>query len=175
MPNLFGTVFIVPAAHHLTTCAWLLQEFELAKVRQDRQLEGIERGLGTLREVGLAMGEALDHQDILVDAITEKVVVRQRFHAFCHEHLWSKTWSPPTLSMTSCLPLLRLQNKQGSARHPGGGILCCMPDDSVVVAQVDDVTKQLKTNNMKLKGLVTQVQEYAVVLTHWLCLVLTAV
>ena len=28
-------------------------------------------------------------------------------------------------------------------------------------AQVDDVTKQLKTNNMKLKGIVTQVHEQA--------------
>ena len=53
--------------------AWLPQEFELAKLRQDRQLEGIEKGLGTLREVASAMGEALEHQDVLVDAITEKV------------------------------------------------------------------------------------------------------
>ena len=53
--------------------ARLPQEFALAKLRQDRQLEGIEKGLGTLREVASAMGEALEHQDVLVDAITEKV------------------------------------------------------------------------------------------------------
>jgi len=57
----------------LISSARLLQEFELAKLRQDRQLEGIEKGLGTLREVASAMGEALEHQDVLVDAITEKV------------------------------------------------------------------------------------------------------
>jgi len=57
----------------LTCAARLPQEFELAKLRQDRQLEGIEKGLGTLREVASAMGEALEHQDVLVDAITEKV------------------------------------------------------------------------------------------------------
>ena len=48
------------------------QDFEIAKVRQDRQLDGIERGLGTLQQIGLAMGQALDHQDVLTDAIVEK-------------------------------------------------------------------------------------------------------
>ena len=42
-------------------------------MRQDRQLDGIERGLGTLQEIGLAMGQALGHQDVLTDAIVEKV------------------------------------------------------------------------------------------------------
>ena len=42
-------------------------------MRQDRQLDGIERGLGTLQEIGLAMGQALEHQDVLTDAIVEKV------------------------------------------------------------------------------------------------------
>lgn len=49
-----------------------LQDFEIAKVRQDRQLDGIERGLGTLQQIGVAMGQNLDHQDVLTDAIVEK-------------------------------------------------------------------------------------------------------
>ena len=54
-------------------CSILVQDFEIAKVRQDRQLDGIERGLGTLKEIGEAMGQALNHQDVLTDAIVEKV------------------------------------------------------------------------------------------------------
>ena len=45
----------------------------MAKVKQDRSLENIERGLGMLGEVATAMGENLQHQDALVDAVTEKV------------------------------------------------------------------------------------------------------
>ena len=152
------------------------QEFELAKVRQDRQLEGIERGLGTLREVGLAMGEALDHQDVLVDAITEKARVHQRSHILASQTL------PVTdvvilalVSMPSCLLLLHV------ARYQQGLCTCRMwclllhAGGCVLTLQVDDVTKQLKTNNMKLKGLVTQVSACALELPHGLRFMLTLV
>ena len=43
------------------------------KAKQDRSLENIERGLGVLGEAATAMGENVQHQDALVDAVTEKV------------------------------------------------------------------------------------------------------
>ncbi|GAB4818942.1 hypothetical protein N2152v2_005988 [Parachlorella kessleri] len=71
------------------------QEFEMAKQRQDKQLENIEKGLGTLKDIGEVMGETLKQHDVLIDAIDEKM---------------------------------------------------------------DSVTKDLTTNNMKLKGMVTKVR-----------------
>lgn len=50
-----------------------MQEWQISKAKQDRQLESIEKGLGTLGEVAVAMGENLKHQDVLLDAIDEKV------------------------------------------------------------------------------------------------------
>lgn len=52
---------------------WTEQEWQISKTKQDRQLENIEKGLGTLGEVALAMDENLKHQDVLLDAIEEKV------------------------------------------------------------------------------------------------------
>lgn len=76
------------------------QEFELAKQRQDLQLENIERGLNTLKgvlgmactapksmkynilltfsvcsfaDIGEVMGETLQQHDVLIDAIDEKM------------------------------------------------------------------------------------------------------
>lgn len=71
------------------------QEWEISKGKQDKSLDNIERGLGTLGEMATAMGENLDHQDVLIDAVGEKM---------------------------------------------------------------DDITKQLKTNNMKIHGLITQIR-----------------
>lgn len=50
-----------------------LQEWEISKGKQDKSLDNIERGLGTLGEMATAMGENLDHQDVLIDAVGEKV------------------------------------------------------------------------------------------------------
>jgi hypothetical protein len=50
-----------------------LQEWEVSKVKQDKALNNIERGLGTLEELATAMGENLDHQDVLIDAVGERV------------------------------------------------------------------------------------------------------
>lgn len=49
------------------------QEWEVSKVKQDKALSNIERGLGTLGELATSMGENLDQQDVLVDAVGEKV------------------------------------------------------------------------------------------------------
>ena len=55
----------------------LLQDFEAAKARQDRSLDTIDQGLTTLRGIGEAMGETLRQQDVVLDAIHERV----RLHA----------------------------------------------------------------------------------------------
>ncbi|BDA47942.1 Syntaxin-71 [Coccomyxa sp. Obi] len=70
-------------------------EWEDAKRKQDKALDSIEKGIGTLKGIGEAMGESLNQQDIVLDTIDEKM------------------------------------NK---------------------------VTEQLKTNNMKLKGVLTQMR-----------------
>lgn len=71
------------------------QEFTDAKQRQDQQLDGIETGLGHLKEIGAAMNEELQRHDILITEIDDKM---------------------------------------------------------------DKVTKELSTNNMRLKGLVTKMR-----------------
>lgn len=50
-----------------------MQEWEVSKVKQDRQLEKIEQGLGTLGEIATVMGDNLNHQDVLIDQVGEKV------------------------------------------------------------------------------------------------------
>ncbi|EIE27389.1 hypothetical protein COCSUDRAFT_39074 [Coccomyxa subellipsoidea C-169] len=71
------------------------KEWEDAKRKQDKALDNIEKGIGTLKGIGEAMGESLNQQDVVLDTIDEKM------------------------------------NK---------------------------VTEQLKTNNVKLKGIVTQMR-----------------
>lgn len=71
------------------------QEWEYAKVRQDAQLERIERGVGTLGDMAKGMQEELDKQNPVIDDID---------------------------------------------------------------MQLNKVTSQLKTNNAKLKGLITQMR-----------------
>lgn len=70
------------------------QEWEYAKMRQDAQLDRIEKGVGTLGEMAKGMQEELDKQNPVIDDID---------------------------------------------------------------TQLNKVTSQLKSNNAKLKGLVTQV------------------
>jgi hypothetical protein len=50
-------------------------EFEASKARQDKVMDGIERGLGDLKEIGAAMGRALDEQYVLTAAIDDKVAM----------------------------------------------------------------------------------------------------
>jgi len=49
-----------------------LQEWEVAKIRQDKALDNIEKGLGVLKGLGEAMGENLGQQDVLLSEIDSK-------------------------------------------------------------------------------------------------------
>lgn len=49
-----------------------IQDWESAKVRQDKALDNIERGLGVLKGLGEAMGENLNQQDVLLTEIDSK-------------------------------------------------------------------------------------------------------
>lgn len=51
----------------------LLQDWQIAKTKQDQHLDNIEKGLSTLKGIGESMGEALKTQDVLLDTIDEKV------------------------------------------------------------------------------------------------------
>ncbi len=44
----------------------------MAKVRQDKALDNIEKGLGVLKGLGEAMGENLGQQDVLLSEIDSK-------------------------------------------------------------------------------------------------------
>lgn len=48
-------------------------EYEASRKRQDGVLDGIEKGLGELKDIGVAMGRALDEQYVLTAAIDDKV------------------------------------------------------------------------------------------------------
>lgn len=45
----------------------------MAKARQDKALDNIEKGLGVLKGLGEAMGENLSQQDVLLTEIDSKV------------------------------------------------------------------------------------------------------
>ena len=45
----------------------------MAKARQDKALDNIEKGLGVLKGLGEAMGENLSQQDVLLNEIDSKV------------------------------------------------------------------------------------------------------
>ena len=51
----------------------LIQDWEVAKTKQDKALDSIERGIGTLKGIGEAMGETLKQQDTVLDAVDDKV------------------------------------------------------------------------------------------------------
>lgn len=55
-----------------------LQDWESAKVRQDKALDNIEKGLGVLKGLGQAMGDNLNQQDVLLTEIDSKV-----YHCAC--------------------------------------------------------------------------------------------
>jgi hypothetical protein len=50
-----------------------MQEWEDAKKKQDKALDRIEKGIGTLKGIGEAMGETLNQQDVVLDTIDDKV------------------------------------------------------------------------------------------------------
>ena len=50
-----------------------VQDWEVAKAKQDKALDNIEKGIGMLKGIGEAMGESLKQQDIVLDTIDDKV------------------------------------------------------------------------------------------------------
>ena len=50
-----------------------MQEWDDAKKKQDKALDSIEKGIGTLKGIGEAMGETLNQQDVVLDTIDDKV------------------------------------------------------------------------------------------------------
>lgn len=48
-------------------------EWDEAKVQQDERLERIETGLGTLKDLGVAMGEEIERHDVLIDEVDAKM------------------------------------------------------------------------------------------------------
>lgn len=50
-----------------------MQDWQIAKRKQDQHLDNIEKGLSTLKGIGEAMGETLKTQDVLIDTIDTKV------------------------------------------------------------------------------------------------------
>ena len=61
------------AVNPLSPTIPLLQDWQIAKNKQDQHLDNIEKGLSTLKGIGESMGEALKTQDVLLDTIDEKV------------------------------------------------------------------------------------------------------
>lgn len=58
---------------HTEESAAFQAEWQAAKQRQDAQLESIETGLGTLKEIGAAMNEELQRHDVLIDEADDKM------------------------------------------------------------------------------------------------------
>ncbi|KAK9865189.1 hypothetical protein WJX84_002251 [Apatococcus fuscideae] len=58
---------------HTAETSAFRQDWEVAKKRQDKALDHIEKGLSTLKGIGEAMGETLTQQGVVLDAIDEKV------------------------------------------------------------------------------------------------------
>ena len=128
----------VPRSHVTPTRD--LQEWEVAKIRQDKALDNIEKGLGVLKGLGEAMGENLGQQDVLLSEIDSKV-----------------DCTIPLLFTTA-------HYQSASTCQQFHEISCkCIGQELIgellreLLMQMDLATKTLKTNNMKLKGLVTQV------------------
>lgn len=56
-----------------------MQDWQVAKRKQDLHLDNIEKGLSTLKGIGEAMGETLKTQDVLIDTIDTKVATACQF------------------------------------------------------------------------------------------------
>ena len=132
------------------------QEWEEAKARQDKALDNIEKGLGVLKGLGQAMGENLSQQDILLTEIDTKASAYLPSPFLLPKQPWTQIWQSPDL----CKPYILASSTLSS--HS-----CLSCADACIIAwaflksarnvQMDLANRTLKTNNMKLKGLVTQV------------------
>ena len=90
-----GSLTYEGAYEHTEETREFVRDATMAMERQDMQLENIERGVDTLKEIGEAMGEEIERHDVVIDEVG---------------------------------------------------------------AKMDVVTRELQTNNMKLKGVLTQVR-----------------
>jgi SYP7 family syntaxin len=76
--DLKGTLSYDGAYEHTEETKAFVKEVAIAEERQDAQLEGIERGVGTLKEIGLAMGDEVNRHDSVIDEIETKMDVVTR-------------------------------------------------------------------------------------------------
>lgn len=78
MKELKGSLTYDGAYTHTTETQKFVKDAAAAQERQDVQLESIERGVSTLKEIGTAMGEELERHDVVIDEIEEKMDVVTR-------------------------------------------------------------------------------------------------
>ena len=76
--ELKGTLTYDGAYQHTEESKAFVKEATVAQERQDLQLESIERGVGTLKELGLAMGDEVNRHDAVIDEIETKMDVVTR-------------------------------------------------------------------------------------------------
>ena len=90
------------SARHQVDLLVLEQEWEDAKKKQDKALDSIEKGIGTLKGIGEAMGESLNQQDVVLDTIDEKVGKPHTVYT----HIWAILLGFMCYRATSRLKLL---------------------------------------------------------------------
>lgn len=76
--ELKGSLTYDGAYTHTAETQKFVKDVAVAQERQDMQLENIERGVSTLKEIGTAMGEELERHDVLIDEVEEKMDVVTR-------------------------------------------------------------------------------------------------
>lgn len=142
----------------------------MAKRKQDLHLDNIEKGLSTLKGIGEAMGETLKTQDVLIDTIDTKVAASYQLSSnSCTDALVQNAvcMHGAVASMPSILILAascgcHTGHASHILSHTGTPMATHLVNSHVALdtaawVQMDNVTKELKTNNMKLKGLVESV------------------
>eukprot|EP00205_Picochlorum_sp_RCC944_P006609 CAMPEP_0182618920 /NCGR_PEP_ID=MMETSP1330-20130603/45842_1 /TAXON_ID=464278 /ORGANISM="Picochlorum sp., Strain RCC944" /LENGTH=271 /DNA_ID=CAMNT_0024839153 /DNA_START=72 /DNA_END=887 /DNA_ORIENTATION=+ len=76
--ELKGSLTYDGAYQHTDESKAFVKEAAIAQERQDLQLESIERGVNTLKELGMAMGDEVERHDGVIDEIETKMDVVTR-------------------------------------------------------------------------------------------------
>ncbi|KAI8101784.1 hypothetical protein M9434_006850 [Picochlorum sp. BPE23] len=76
--ELKGSLTYSGAYEHTEQTREFVRQATVAQERQDAQLENIERGVDTLKEIGTAMGEELERHDVVIDEVGDKMEVVTR-------------------------------------------------------------------------------------------------
>jgi SYP7 family syntaxin len=76
--ELKGSLTFDGAYEHTEETREFVKQATMAQERQDLQLENIERGVETLKEIGTAMGDELQRHDVIIDEVEEKMDVVTR-------------------------------------------------------------------------------------------------